>query len=174
MIIYAQTNIWWPISPLVDTCRPYLNDVTKRGLTMTIGKTTHAQWVVQPTAPWLGPQIHSQRNVTTVYFRPHIRTSFWVGCDLYGQFWPYIPKPTYGDPYDPRGHMTPIAQRRNDTRPYHDHWQDDSRSMARTTNLFITKRYEGLFQTIPYTYIYIYIHTTYWMGWVHSYQCSLG
>ena len=56
----------------------------------------------------------------------------------------------------PCGHMAPIAQQCNDTRPYHDHWQVDSRSvsrptdssMARTTNIFITKRYEGLFPTI--------------------------
>ena len=60
----------------------------------------------------------------------------------------------------PCGHMAPIAQRLNDTRPYHDHWQDDSRSVSCTTNSFIVratesfimKRYDGLFQTI-YTYI---------------------
>ena len=59
----------------------------------------------------------------------------------------------------PCGHMAPIAQRRNDMRPCHNYLQDDSRSvsrptnssMARTRNLFITKRYEGLFPTI---YIY--------------------
>jgi len=65
----------------------------------------------------------------------------------------------------PRGHMATLAQRLNDTRPYHDHWQDDSRSvsrptnssMVRTTNSFITKRYKGLFRTI---YMYIIL------GWV--------
>ena len=56
----------------------------------------------------------------------------------------------------PSGHMAAISQRRNETRPYHYHWQDHSRSvscptnryMVRTTESFITKRYDGLFQTI--------------------------
>ena len=31
-------------------------------------------------------------------------------------------------------HMETIAQRLNDSKPYHDHWQDDSRSVSRLTN----------------------------------------
>ena len=65
----------------------------------------------------------------------------------------------------PRGHMATISQGSNEKRPYHDLWQDNSRSvscptnssMVRTIDSFITKRYDGLFQTI-----YIYVHH---FGW---------
>jgi len=41
-----------------------LND---RDLPMTISETTHAQWVVQPIAPWLGPQLHITKRLESLF-----------------------------------------------------------------------------------------------------------